>query len=297
MRLYINEQSVLPVLGRMELRKTRSEAAATLTATLHTAAADTYFQKLSLSVGDVVRLLDDEGQEAFLGSIHALRRTPQQVELTAYDAGIYLTRNELAGVFSGSPAAIVRQVAEELGIPVGTVETEGGWKSVAAGSSLSAFSVLRQAVGEKREISVRDGALHVTKSAYTVYPLDPSRVLEAEGEVSAEAMVNRAQVVDRAGRLLATAAENGDIARYGRCQEILAKDGTSPAQQAKNALRGLEKAGEVCVAGNLNYRCGCAVELHRPDWGLDGVYAVTGAAHLWERGLYTTTMTLEWIRG
>lgn len=297
MRLYINSQMVLPVLGRMELRKTRSEASATLTATLYTAAGDTYFQKLSLAVGDVVRLLDDDGAEAFLGSIHSLRRNPQQVELTAYDRGVYLTRNELTGVFSGSPAAIVGQVAEELSIPVGTVEAESGWKCIAAHSRMTAFDILRQAVGEKREIFVRDGALHVTKSGWTVYVLDPSRVLEAEGEASVRHMVNRAQVVDRTGAVLATAAQQADISRYGRFQTILAKDGTSPAQQAKNALRGLERAGEVLVLGHLNYRCGCAVELHCPDWGLDGVYAVTGAAHLWERGLYTTTLTLEWIRG
>ena len=110
-------------------------------------------------------------------------------------------------------------------------------------------------------------------------------------------MVNRAQVVDRTGNVLATASNSGEISRYGRFQAILAKDGTTPAQQAKGALRGLEKGGEVLLLGNLNYRCGCAVELHRPDWGLDGVYAVTGASHLWERGLYTTNLTLEWIRG
>lgn len=297
MKLYINDQMVLPILGRMALRKTRSEACATLTATLYTAAGDTYFQKLSLSVGDAVRLLDDDGAEAFLGSVHSLRRNSGQVELTAYDRGIYLTRNELTGVFSGTSAAIVREVAGELGIPVGTLETENGRHCICCGSHLSAFAVLRQAVGEKREISVRDGALHVTKSGYTVYPLDPSRVIEAEGEANLRHMVNRALVADRTGSIVASAEAAADISRYGRFQTVLAGDGTSPAQQAKNALKGLEKAGEVLVLGHLNYRCGCAVELHRPDWGLDGVYAVTGAAHLWEHGLYTTNLTLEWIRG
>ena len=296
MRLYINQQMVLPVLGRMELRKMRSEACATLTATLYTAVDDTYFQKLSLAVGDAVRLLDENGKEAFLGSVHSLRRTPQQVELTAYDAGIYLTRNELTGVFSGTPAAIVAQVAEELDIPLGTVETENGRKCISCGSSMSAFAILRQAVGEKREISVADGALHVTKSGWTVYALEPSHVLEAEGEATLQPMVNRALVADRTGVVVASASNAAEISRYGRFQAVLAKDGTSPAQQAKNALRGLEKGGEVLLLGNLNYRCGCAVELHRPDWGLDGVYAVTGAAHLWEGGLYTTNLTLEWIR-
>jgi len=176
------------------------------------------------------------------------------------------------------------------------VETESGWKCISCGSGTSAFAVLRQAVGEQREIDLRNGALCVTKSGYTVYPLDPARVLEAEGTATLGAMVNRALVTDRTGAVLATADNPAEISRYGRFQAVLAKDGTSPAQQAKNALRGLERAGEVLVLGHLNYRCGCAVELHRPDWGLDGVYAVTGAAHLWERGLYTTTLTLEWIR-
>lgn len=296
MKLYINQQMVLPVLGRLALRKTRSEACATLTATLYTAAADTYFQKLTLAVGDVVRLVDDRGEEVFLGSIHTLRRTPEQAEITAYDAGIYLTRNELRGVFCGSPAQIVRQVAAELELPMGTVEAESGWKCVTAVSGGSAFAILREAVGKKREISVRDGALQVTKSGYMVYVLEPSQVLEVEGEASLRQMVNRCEVADRKGTLLAEAENTGDIARYGRFQTVLAKDGTAPAEQAKNALRGCERAGRVSVLGNLNYRCGCAVELHRPDWGLDGVYAVTAAVHLWEQGIYTTTMELEWIR-
>ena len=296
MKLYINQQMVLPVLGRLELRKTRSEACATLRAVLYTAAGDTYFQKLSLALGDGVRLLDDNGREVFLGSIHDLRRTPEQVELTAYDAGIYLTRNELRGVFCGAPRAIVEQVAGELGIPLGTVETESGWKCITAGSDLSAFAILRQAVGTKREIFVRDGALHVTRSGYTVYVLDPSRVVEAEGAASLDPMVNRALVLDRKGTVAASAENAAQMARYGRFQTVLAKVDTNPAQQAQNALQSPEKGGEVSLLGDLNYRCGDAVELHRPDWGLDGVYAITGAAHLWEGGLYITTLTLEWIR-
>lgn len=296
MKLYVNEIRVLPVLGRLELRKTRKEACSTLTAVLYTAVGDTYFQKLSVAVGDVVRLLDDGGQEVFTGGIHALCRQPGQVELTACDAGIYLTRNELRGVFCGTPAQIAAQVAAELGIPLGTVEAEGGWTCVSAPRGMTAFAILRQAVGEKGEIFIRDGALHITKSGWTVYVLDPSRVLEAEGEADLQAMVNRCQVVDRKGNLLSTAENAADAARYGRFQTVLGTDGTGPAQQAKAALKGCGRTGEVTVLGHLNYRCGCAVELHRPDWGLEGAYAVTGAAHLWDRGLYTTTMTLEWIR-
>ena len=68
----------------MRLGKTRNEAAATLTATVLTAPADTYFLKLSVTVGDPVRLLDDNGKEIFLGSVHEIDRTPDAVTLTNF---------------------------------------------------------------------------------------------------------------------------------------------------------------------------------------------------------------------
>ena len=49
MRLTINGLLVDPVLGAARLEKRRGDASATLTATLWTAAADTYFQKPSLA--------------------------------------------------------------------------------------------------------------------------------------------------------------------------------------------------------------------------------------------------------
>lgn len=93
---------VMPALESVRLGKTRNEAAACLTATVLIAPADTYFLKLSVAVGDVVRLLDDGGKEIFLGSVHELDRDPEAVTLTAYDRGVYLTRNELYGVYAGT---------------------------------------------------------------------------------------------------------------------------------------------------------------------------------------------------
>ena len=106
----------LPALGSVRLGKTRSEAAATLTATVLAAPADTYFLKLSVAVGDPVRLLDDGGQEVFRGSVQELDRDPRAVTLTAYDRGLYLTRNELYGVYSGTGKTIAAKIAGELGI-------------------------------------------------------------------------------------------------------------------------------------------------------------------------------------
>ena len=101
MNLYLAGQRLNEVLGELSLSKSRGEAAATISAVLITAAADTFFPGLTLALGDGVTLADDSGT-CFSGGVQEVRRTPETVSFTAYDRGIYLTRNELYGVFSGS---------------------------------------------------------------------------------------------------------------------------------------------------------------------------------------------------
>ena len=286
---------VLPALESVRLGKTRSEVAATLTATVLTAPADTYFLKLSVAVGDPVRLLDDGGKEIFLGSVHEIDRTPDAVTLTAYDRGIYLTRNELYGVYAGTGKAIAGRIAGELGIPLGTVEDDGLRRTIVTGAGQSAFSILRKAVGKGREIAVKDGALTVTKGGGNAVLLPPERVLEVTSRASIRTMVNRAVVVGRNGNRLASAENAGEIAAYGRFQQVLGKDG-DPAEQAKAALQGRVLSARVTLLGNLAYRCGGTVKADRPQWGLEGLYTVTAHEHRWERGLFTTSLSLEAIK-
>ena len=294
MKLYIGQQMVLPALGSVRLGKTRSEAAATLTATVLTAPADTYFLKLSVAVGDPVRLLDDGGKEIFLGSVHEIDRTPDAVTLTAYDRGIYLTRNELYGVYAGTGKTIAAKIAGELGIPLGTVEDDGLRRTIVTGAGQSAFSILRKAVGEGREIAVKDGALTVTKGGGNAVLLPPERVLEVTSRASIRSMVNRAVVVGRNGNRLAGARNDGDAALYGQFQQVIGKNG-DPAGQAKAALKGRSLSARVTLLGDLALRCGVTVEIHRPQWGLEGLYTVTAHEHRWEKGLFTTSLSLEGI--
>ena len=283
---------VLPALEAAALSRTRNDAAATLTATVLTAPADTYFLKLSMAVGDPVRLLDDTGKEIFLGSIHQLDRTPDAVTLTAYDRGVYLTENQLCGIFTGTGRDIAGKIAAQLGIPLGTVEDDGARRFLNAGAGQSAFAILKQAAGAGRYISIEDGALTVRKRDAIVYPLAAQDVLEAASRASIVGMVNRAVAVGRNGGVLSGAENSADIAAYGRFQRVLSKNG-DPAAQAKAALKGRTLSARVTRWGNLAYRCGGTVSIQRPGWGLSGAYAVTAHEHRWEQGLFTTSLSLE----
>ena len=241
MKLYANGILLNAAAQSVTLEKSRGDAAATLTAVLLTAAADRYFPKESLAFGDAVRLLGDAGEEVFLGAVQAVSRNVETVTLIACDRGLYLTANELSGVFAGSPEGICRAVAMRLSLPVGTLEVPAGWKRLVAGAGVRAFDILRQAVGEEREISIQNTT---------------------------------------------------DLARFGLRQRVLGKSGDAAAQ-AQNGLRGRILRGELTVRGDLRYRCGAMVELHRKEFGLDGAYPLTAVKHRWERGLFTTELTWE----
>lgn len=294
MTLLVNGVSLGAAARCVTLEKSRGEAAATLTAVLLTAAADRFFPKESLALGDAVRLLGDAGEEVFLGAVQLLSRSAETVTLTAYDRGLYLTANELSGVFAGSPEGICRAVAMRLSLPVGTLDTPAGWKRLVAGAGVRAFDILRQAVGDEREISVRGGALTVARAGETRLVIPEDAVLDSRGTADARQMVNRCTVIDRRDTAAAEAQSDADIARFGQRRRVLGRSGDAAAQ-AKAALRGRVLRGELTVRGDLAYRCGALVELHRRDWGMDGAYLLTAVKHRWERGVFTTE--LDWEGG
>lgn len=293
MKLYIKDQMVLPVLESVRLGKNRNDAASILSASLLLAPADTYFQTLSVALGDPARLLDGSGEELFLGSVHQIDRSEDRVRLTAYDRGVYLTRNELHGLFLGSGAQIAAQAAGMLGIPLGKVEADGQYKVIVSRAGRSAFSILRQAVGEGREISVQNGALTVSAGGGAPVPLAPEAVLSVSSRAGLGEMVNRCVVLGRNGRTVSRAQNAGDIAAYGQFQRVRLKAGETAAE----VLRGRVMSARATVLGDPRLRCGGTVEAGDSElfraWGLGGVYTVTAVEHVWEKGVFTTSVSLE----
>lgn len=292
MKLYGNGILLNALATRITLEKSRGEAAATLTVTLLKAVADRFTKKESLAVGDAMRLCDDAGSEVFSGTVETITRSSETVTLTACDAGLYLTRNEVCGVFAGLPESICRAVAGKIGVAVGKIDAPAGYRSLVIRAGVSAFSVLRQAVGEDREISVKDGKLVIEKAGETVITLPPEAVLSSSGTAAVAQMVNKCVVIGRNGGVEATAQSAEDIARYGQRQRVMGKSGDAQSQ-ARAALRGRVMRGELTLWGDLRYRCGVNIALGRPEWGIDGTYPIVAVKHVWKEGVFTSEVTWE----
>lgn len=293
MNLYLAGQRLNEVLGELSLSKSRGEAAATLSAVLITAAADTFFPGLTLALGDGVTLADDSGT-CFSGGVQEVRRTPETVSFTAYDRGIYLTRNEFYGVFSGSAADIAAQVAARLGIPLGTVDAPTGFHTIVTSSGDTAYDILRRAVGEKREIAMDGERLRIGGEATAPVTLAKERVLSVECVGSIREMVNRAVVLERGSTTpLAQAQNDHDLDAYGQFQTARTRSGDSPQVQADAALKSAACTARLTLQGDLALRCGRQVELSAPEWGLEGRFSIIGVEHRWKEGLFTTALALE----
>ena len=292
MRLYGNGALLGDIAEEIALEKSRGDAAATLSVTLCAAAADNYLKKESLKTGDALLLTDDADAEIFRGAVQAVTRSAERVVLVGCDAGLYLTANELYGVFAGSSEDICRAVAGKLGIPVGTLDVPAGYRALTFRAGARAFDILRLAVGEEREISVRDGKLCVEAAGETVLSPAEDAVYGASGSADVRRMVNKCVVVGRKGGVLASAQNAADIAAHGQRQKVLGKSGDA-AVQAQNALVGRVMRGSLVLRGDLKYRCGVKIALARPDWGIDGAYPIVAVKHVWKAGVFTSEVTWE----
>lgn len=292
MKLWIRGQEVTAAAGLVTLEKSRRDTAAVLTCRLWTAPADRYFPDLTLAVGDAAVLRRADGTAVFTGAVQEVRRTPEQVQLTAYDRGVYLSRNEISGVFCGSGGEIVRAVAARLGIAVGAVDAQSRYQTIVTRSGTAASAVLRQAAGEDREIAMEGEVLTVRRSVGEPVPLPTDRILAASCAGSIRRMVNRGVVLSRKGTVLARQENTGDVRTYGQLQAVRTLSGTDAAAQARELLRRLEKTAEVTVLGDLNLRCGGLVQL-TAGWGLSGRWRAAACRHCWQNGVFTTELTLE----
>ncbi|MCI2056271.1 MAG: hypothetical protein LKJ86_03900 [Oscillibacter sp.] len=295
MILTIRGTAVGHIASVITLQKARTEAAATLTAMFWRATADTYFQTLTIATGDAVQLLDDKGKRVFLGSVQTLERTPETFTVTACDRGIYLTRNELSGVFAGTGAQIAAQVASRLGIAIASVDAKSGYQVITALAGDSAFSILRRAVGDDREITMDGTKLAIAKTVGTAATLKAENVLDIVCRSDIGSIVNRCLVVKSNGAVAGSAENAADRAKYGQFQQVQSLQGaiSGASAQAKAALTSKTFTADITVLGDLALKSGGIVTANLPDWGLRGTFTITAVTHRWKAGLFTTELTLK----
>ena len=255
-------------------------------------------------VGDKVTMTYN-GTMVFAGIVWTrdLSSKGQFVKISCYDSLIYINKSNVSHNFKDMTAeAITRQVASDLGVPVGTLEATGVTMSMPAiGKSaydtiMAAYTKASESTGLKYMPIIKEGALNVIRKGTTQVAVQLDYEINAEGTQfteSLDGMVNRVIVHDDKGNIVNTVSNDGWVSAYGIIQNAIQvekdKDMTTVANKA---LKPVERKANVDALGVIEAITGSAITVTDKHTDLEGLFYIDGDAHTYINGVYEMKLTL-----
>lgn len=245
----------------------------------------------------------------FSGHIRARERADgrQYLSCTAYDRGVFLKKNSTyLAVRNQTPEAVTARLCGEFGIPTGRIAATGvALSRNFLGSTLyqviqTLYTLAAERTGKKYQIRFRSNDLEVVEKAIgpESIRLEPGvNLISCRAEDSIEDMISSVAVyADDYSRTAVYDSPEGYRDLYGLMQKaIKASASDDPAAAARTLLRdnGVSTAVTAVCLGNTKLITGNAVALHEPVTGTDGLFWITADSHTVTRGIYRTTLTLD----
>lgn len=249
-------------------------------------------------------------ENELLMDAYSLERTRDSlgatIDVTAYDRGIYLTRNsKYLRVNQQTPEAVTAAICREFGIQTGEVVATGvAITRNFLGVSLykiimTLYTLAADQTGEKYRIRFRGAKLEVVKMQQTRESilLKPGcNLLYCTTKESASSMTNSVAIYDDLCSLIQTQEDSEAVALYGLMQEaIKASSYDDPVGHAKRILaeRGMQTTITLNALGSLNLITGNTVAVQEPVTGICGLFWIISDSHTWNRGIYQTRITVS----
>ncbi|MGB9813536.1 MAG: XkdQ/YqbQ family protein [Thermovenabulum sp.] len=283
------------------------QAARKLETNVAVSPTDYYLPKIYIALGNMLKLLTDDGIELFQGYVFYKEKSisNNEMRITAYDGLIYLLKSKGTYNFKKMTAeAITKKVADDFGIPVGTLANTGIVQSfIADGQTI--YDIIMQAYtnaskqnGKKYMPIMQQGKLNVIEKGKSVarYVLSSdSNIEDATYTESIENMINRVKIYDENKNLIGTVENSEWIKLYGILQEVYVKEkDKNPQIVAKNMLKGVERTASLSgVLGNTDCITGMAVQVKESYTGLVGLFYIDTDTHTWQNGQYTMDLGLS----
>lgn len=267
---------------------------------------DQYLPKINIALGNMLKLLTDDNIELFRGYVFYKEKSNfiSEMKITAYDGLIYLLKSKGTYNFKKMTAeAIVKKVAGDFGIPIGTLASTGITQSfIADGQTI--YDIIMQAYtnaakqnGKKYMPLMQQGKLNVIEKGKTVVTYELSadtNITDSTYSESIENMINRVKIYDENKNLIGTVENSEWIKLYGILQDVYVKEtGKNPTIVARNMLKGIERAASLTgVLGNIECITGRAVKVKESYTGLTGLFYIDTDTHTWQKGQHTMDLGL-----
>lgn len=228
------------------------------------------------------------------------------INITCYDRGIYLKRNEASYKFTGvTPEAITKKICSDFGIDIGKTATTGvKVKRNFIGVGLykiimTAYTLASDETGKQYILRFDGVKLSVIEKKVTDETLiieGGVNLMSASTSESITNMVNQVAIYNSKDVLVKTVKESESIKSYGLMQSYLKQpDKENVISKAKKILsdNGISQKITLNNLGNIANITGGTVVLREPYTKLYGLFYIDSDVHTWKLGQYYNKLTVN----
>lgn len=283
------------------------QCARTLEFGILSSATDSNVPSISCPLGSSVIFSDDDNV-LFDGYIFERQKVTGDsvIDITAYDRGIYVKRNEAVYKFSNmTPEAITSRVCADFGIETWSIAGTGvNITRNFIGVSLhkiiqTAYTLAAETTGEAYQIVFEGKRLSVIKkgaAGAVITIAGGSNLMSASTTESIKDMVNQVVIYDENDNLIDTQSNAELINMFGLLQSYLKKSkDDDPTAKARKILEDNDVSQKITVENLGDIRCttGASVIVQEPYTGLKGLFYIDSDTHTWKNGLYLNKLVLN----
>lgn len=228
------------------------------------------------------------------------------INITCYDRGIYLKRNEAYYTFDGeAPEVITRRICSEYDIKIGSLAATGAKVNRNfIGVSLyniimTCYTIASEKTGKQYIIRFNKSELNVIEKAVTDETLiieGGSNLMSASTTESIASVINQVVIYNSDDVLIKTQNNADSVKMYGLMQSYLKQsEGEDVADKAKKMLsdNDVSQKIEINNLGNIANIAGGTVVVKEPYTGLYGLFYIDADVHTWKLGHYYNKLTVN----
>jgi hypothetical protein len=228
------------------------------------------------------------------------------INITCYDRGIYLKRNEATYKFPNTtPDAVVKRICTDFDISVGAIALTGikiarNFIGVSLYNIImTAYTLASEQTGKQYMIRFSGAELSVVEKSVTKETLiieGGSNLMSASTTESINNMVNQVAIYNSKDVLARTVKDTEAIKLYGLMQSYLKQpDKEDVSQKAKKLLadNGVIQKIVINNLGNIANVTGGTVVIREPYTGIYGLFYIDSDIHTWKLGQYYNKLTVN----
>lgn len=278
------------------------QAARTLEFGIAVSPNDYYLPKITIKMGDMVQLFDDENNELFQGYVFFKEKSinSNEMKVTAYDGLIYLLKSKGTYNFKNmTPQAITQKVCSDFGIPVGNLASGSPLNRLFDAETIyniimTAYTIESNKSGKLYMPRMDKGKLNVIEKGSTItkFVLDAkTTIINSTYSESMENAINVVKIYDENGNYKGQVTLDGIP---GILQDIYkAEKGHDMQSRARGMLKGIERTAEIEAIGDVECITGNAVVIKEPYTGLSGLFYIDNDEHTFSNGQHTMRLGLS----